>query len=78
MLRSVKLLIVFGINRNCLNSRRSLSLYPFIRRLIKVAVVIIDACHFYHLCKKFYPTFCFKGKLHMQGNHRGLSVWISV
>jgi len=40
-LRSMKLLILFGIRRNCLRSGRSRSLYLFIRRAIKQTVVII-------------------------------------
>ena len=39
--RSINILILFGIRRNCLNSGRSRPLYIFIRRVIKHTVVII-------------------------------------
>jgi hypothetical protein len=44
--RSIKLLIQFGIRRNCLRSGRSQSLYLFIRRAIKQISVIIQAYRF--------------------------------
>jgi len=57
-LRSVNLLILFGIGRNCM-SGRSRSLYLSIRRLIKQIVVIIEAYRFCQLHAKLYPTpFC--------------------
>jgi hypothetical protein len=46
VLRSINLLILFGIKRNCLSSGRSRSLYLFIRRVIKQIAVIIEAYHF--------------------------------
>jgi hypothetical protein len=46
VLRSINLLILFGIKRNCLGSGRSQSLYLFIRRVIKQIAVIIEAYHF--------------------------------
>jgi len=39
-LRSINLLILFGIRMNCLRIGRSRSLYLFIRRAIKQTVVI--------------------------------------
>jgi len=47
-----KLTKLFGIRRNCLRSLRSLSLYLFIRRVIKHIVVIIEAYHFCKLCTR--------------------------
>jgi len=44
-LRSINLLILYGIRRNCSRSRMSRSLYLFIRA-IKQIVVIIEAYHF--------------------------------
>jgi len=44
--RSIKLLILFGIRMNCLRCGRSRSLYLFTRRVIKQIVVIIEACYF--------------------------------
>jgi len=55
--RSLYLLFLFGIRRNCLRSGRSRSLYPSIRAL-KHIVIIIGAYHFYQLCTKFYSTSC--------------------
>jgi len=40
-LRSINLLILFEIRRNCLRSGRSRSLYLFIRRVVKQIAVII-------------------------------------
>jgi hypothetical protein len=58
-MRSVNLLILFGISRNFLKSGRSQSLYLFIRRVIKQIVVIIGAYRFCQILTKFYPTsFC--------------------
>jgi hypothetical protein len=59
VLRSINLLILFGIKRNCLSSGRSQSLYLFIRRVMKHIAVIIEAYHFCQPHTKFYPTsFC--------------------
>jgi hypothetical protein len=44
-LRSINLLFLFGIKRNCLISGRSQLLYLFIRRVIKQTVVTIVANH---------------------------------
>jgi hypothetical protein len=46
VLRSINLLIPFGIRTKCLSSGRSRSLYLFIRRVIKQTVVIMGAYHF--------------------------------
>ena len=45
-LRSINLLILFGIRRNCLSSGRSRSMNQSIRRVITQTVVIIEAYHF--------------------------------
>jgi hypothetical protein len=56
-LRSINsLLIVFGIRKNCLISGRSLLLYQFTRRAIKLTIVIIMGCHCFQLHTKFYPS----------------------
>ena len=44
-----------------LRSGRSQSLYLTIKRLIKQAVLIIEAYHFCQLHTKFYPTSCCEG-----------------
>jgi hypothetical protein len=41
ILRTTSKLILSGIRKNCLNSERSLLLYHFTRRVIKLTVVII-------------------------------------
>jgi hypothetical protein len=48
-------LILLGIRTNCLSSGRSLLLYQFTRRVIKLSVVIIVGYHCYQLHTKFYP-----------------------
>ena len=55
-LRSINVLILFGMKRNCLRSGRSRSLYLSIRRVMKHTVVIIEAYYFCKLRKKFYLT----------------------
>ena len=45
-IRSINLLFLFGIKRNCLRSGRSRSLYLSIRRGIKQTVITIGAYHF--------------------------------
>jgi len=61
ILRSINLLILFGIRRNFLSSGRSSSLHPFERREIKEAVAIIEENHFCQLHTKFYPISCCQG-----------------
>jgi len=56
-----KLLILFGLRRNCLRSGRSLSLYLSVRRSLKHIVVIIGAYHFCQLRTEFCPTYCCEG-----------------
>jgi hypothetical protein len=56
-----EVLNLFGIRGNCVRSRRSQSLYLFIRRVIKQTVVIIEAYHFCQQCTKFFPASCCPG-----------------
>jgi hypothetical protein len=53
---SINSLILFGIRKNFLISGRSLLLYQFTRRAIKLTVVIIMGYHCYQLHTKFYPV----------------------
>jgi hypothetical protein len=46
---------------NCLISGRSLLLYQFPRRLIKLSVAIMMGYHCYQLHSKFYPIFFSQG-----------------
>jgi hypothetical protein len=48
-------LIVFGVRKNCLINGRSLLLYQFTRRVIKLTVVIIKGYHCYQLYTKYCP-----------------------
>jgi hypothetical protein len=49
VLRSTNLLIIFEIRKNCQSSGRNLLLYLFIRRVIKLTVVITGEYHCYQL-----------------------------
>ena len=56
VMRSINLLFLFGIRRNCARSRWSRSFYVSIGRVIKQTVVIMAA---YNVCQigiKFYTT----------------------
>jgi hypothetical protein len=64
-LRSISLLIIFGIRYNCLISGRSLLLYQFSIRVIKLTVVIIVGYHWYKLYTKCYPISFFQGYVHI-------------
>jgi len=56
--RSINLLIIFRLRRNCLKSVGTRSMYLLIWRVIKQSVVNIEAYHFYQLRTKCYPTSC--------------------
>jgi hypothetical protein len=60
-MRSIILLILFGMRRNFMRSRRRRSFYLFIRRMIKQTVVIIAAYHLCQLRRKFHPSSCSLG-----------------
>jgi hypothetical protein len=64
-LRSVNLLILFGIRKICLISGRSLLFYRFIRT-IKLTVVIIVGYHCYQYHTKCYPISFSHGEVSMQ------------
>jgi hypothetical protein len=74
-LRSINLLNLFGIRKNCLRGERSRSLYLFIRSVIKQNVVITRAYHFCQLCAKFYPTSCCQLYSICRGNYWGSPMW---
>jgi len=61
VLRSIYLLVLFGIRKNSWRTGMSRLLYLFIRRAIKQIVVIIGAYYFCQLHTKFYPTSCCQG-----------------
>jgi len=57
--------ILFGIRKNCHSSGRNILLYLFMKRVIKVIVVIIKKCHCYQVHTKFHLIFVSQDKLHM-------------
>jgi len=60
-MRSIKVLILFGIRRNCQRSGRSRPMHLFIRRVIKYFVVILEAYNFCQHNSKLYTTCCCQG-----------------
>jgi hypothetical protein len=54
LLSPIHKLNLFGIRKNCLINGRSLLLYQFIKRVIKLTVIIIVGHHCYQLHTKFY------------------------
>ena len=75
-MRSINLLRLFGIRKNCLRSGRSRSLYLSIRRAIKQIVVIIGAYHFCQLRKNSIQHPSLKVNSICRGNYRGSSMWV--
>jgi hypothetical protein len=72
-MRSVNLLLPFGIRSNCLRSGRSWSFYLHTRRVIKHIIVIIKAYHFCQLRKHFIQHYAFKVNFICRGNYWGSS-----
>jgi hypothetical protein len=75
-LRSIDLLILFGIRRHCLKNGRSRSLYLFMRRVIKQIVVIIEAYHFCQL-QNFIQCAAVKVNSVCRGYYWESSMWIA-
>jgi hypothetical protein len=61
VLRYTNLFDVYGIRRNCHSSGRNLLLYQFVKRAIRLIVIIIEESPSYQLPAKFYPTFFWPG-----------------
>jgi hypothetical protein len=61
VLRYRNLFVLNGIRRNCHSSRRNLVLYQFIKRAIRLTVIIIEESPSYQLPTKLYPTFFWPG-----------------
>jgi hypothetical protein len=57
ILRYTDLFVVYGIRRNCHSSGENLLLYQFIKRAIRLIVIIIEESPSYQLPTKFYLTF---------------------
>ena len=78
ILRSINLLILFGIRRNFLGNRRSRSFYLFIGRVIKQTVIIIEHVTFASYIQNFIQHHTVKFNPIGRGNNWGSSVWIST
>jgi hypothetical protein len=61
ILRYKDLFVLYGMRRNCHSSGRNLLLYQFIKRVIRLTVIIIKESPSYQLPTKFYPTFFWPG-----------------
>jgi hypothetical protein len=57
ILRYTDLFVLYGIRRNCHSSGRNLLLYQFIKRAIRLIVIIVEESPSYQLPTKFYLTF---------------------
>jgi hypothetical protein len=57
VLRYTNLFVLYGIRRNCHSSGRNLLSYQFIKRVIRLIVIIIEESPSYQLPTKFYPSF---------------------
>jgi hypothetical protein len=56
-----RLIVLYGIRRNCHSGGRSLLLYHFIKRVIRMIVIIIEESPSYQLPTKCYPVFFWPG-----------------
>jgi hypothetical protein len=56
-----RLFVLYGIWRNCHSSEKNLLLYQFIKRVIRLIVIIIEESLSYQLPTKFYLTFFWPG-----------------
>jgi hypothetical protein len=61
VLRYTDLFVVHGIRRNCHSSGRYLLLHQFIKRVIRLIVIIVEESPSYQLPTKFYLTFFWPG-----------------
>jgi hypothetical protein len=59
--RYTDLFVLYGIRRNYHSSGRNLLLYQFIKRVIRLIVIIIEESPSYQLPTKFYHTFFWPG-----------------
>jgi hypothetical protein len=77
-MRSMDLLRLVGIRRNCLRSGRSRSLYLSIIRTIKQLVVIVAAYLFVNYVQNFIQHPAIKFTCICTGNYWGSLTWIST
>jgi len=57
VLRHRNLFVLYRIRRYCHSSGRSVLLCEFIKRVIRLTVIIIEESLLYQVPTKFYPTF---------------------
>jgi hypothetical protein len=63
--RYTNLFVLYGIRSNSYSSGSSPLLYQFIKRVTRLAVIIIEGSPSYQEPTKFYLTFFWPGKLNM-------------
>jgi hypothetical protein len=61
VLRYTNLFVLYGIRRNCLRNGRNLLLYQFVKKVIRLSVIIIGESPSYQLHTKFYTPFFWPG-----------------
>jgi hypothetical protein len=76
--RTIKLLIRFGIRRDYLRNGRGRSLYLSIRRVIKKIVLIVEAHHFLPTMCNILSNLILSRLTPYAGNCWGSSEWIST
>jgi hypothetical protein len=57
ILRYTNLFVLYGIGRNCHSSGRNLLLYQFMKRVIRLIIIIIEESPSSQLLIKFYSAF---------------------
>jgi len=72
--RSINLIFLFGIRKNCRRRGRSRSFYLFIRRVMQRIVAIIEAYHFFKYIQSFIQHPADNVNFICRGNYWGLSV----
>jgi hypothetical protein len=75
--KSMNLLILLGIKRNCLGSERNQLFYPFIRRAIKQTAEIIGAYQFGNYVQNSTQRASVIVNSIYRGNYWGSSVWVT-
>jgi hypothetical protein len=77
-LRSLHLLSLFGIRRNCLRIGWIRSFYLSLRKIIKQNAAIIEAYHFCQLCQTLFQRPAVNVNSKFRGNYRGSLMLIST
>jgi len=77
-MRSINLLFLFGIRRNCLRIGRSRSLYLSIKRVIKQLILTIGAYYFCKIRTKFIQHPAVQVNSICKEDYWRSSIWIST